>query len=138
MTQKSDYGHWECEEFDPQEYFGFVYRITNKKTGEMYLGCKQLHRTVKRPPLKGRKNKRHSKKESDWREYTGSSKRLNEDIETMGKGQFKFEIIELHESRWELSYGEYKRIIMEDAIPSQKYYNEFLGRVGKAPNKVKY
>jgi hypothetical protein len=137
MSEKIDYGHWVGPEFDPEDYFGFVYVITNTLTGRKYIGQKQLHSTLKRPPLKGRKNKRHSKRESKWREYTGSSRQLNEDMEELGKDKFTFEIIELHESRWELSYGEYCKIINEQAIPSRKYYNEFLGKIGKCPEKAK-
>lgn len=133
-----NYGHWKCKPFDPDEYHGFVYKITNKLTGEVYIGQKRLHKTVKRPPLKGKKNKRHVKKESDWRTYTGSSKRLNEDIQKLGKDNFEFEILELYHSQWELSYAEYKKIILEDAIPNKKYYNEFLGKIGKCPEKAKF
>lgn len=130
-----DYGHWQVsEEFDPQEYFGFVYRITNTTNNMQYIGCKMLHKTIKRPPLKGKKNKRHVKRDSDWRKYTGSSARLNEDIELLGKDKFKFEIIKLADCRWELGYKEYKTIILEDAIPNTGYYNEYLGKVGQCPN----
>jgi len=138
MTKTIDYGHWIAPAFDPFEYFGFVYTITNTETGRTYIGQKQLHFKVKKPPLKGRKNKRHSTKESDWRTYTGSSKSLNLDIDSIGKSKFKFEIIELHDSRWELSYGEYSKIINEHAIPSRSYYNEFLGKVGRCPEKAKF
>lgn len=138
MSEKIDYGHWSVPfEFDPADYFGFVYVITNQKTGKKYIGQKQLHSRFKRPPLKGKKNKRHDIKESDWREYTGSSKSLNADIESLGKKNFKFEIVELTNSKWELSYAEYSKIIKEDAIPSRKYYNEFLGKIGKCPEKAK-
>lgn len=136
-----DYGHWKTTKvgkFDPQDFFGFVYRITNTKTKMQYVGCKQLHRIEKKPPLKGKKNKRHFKKDSDWRSYTGSSKRLNEDIDKLGKEKFKFEIIALADCRWELSYKEYTTIIVEDAIPKKNYYNEFLGKVGRVPESKKY
>ena len=138
MTEKTDYGHWLAEQFDPEEYFGFVYTITNTKSGKVYIGQKQLHRIHKKPPLRDRKNKHHSKRESDWRAYTGSSRSLNEDIADLGKDKFEFRIVELHESRWELSYGEYSKIIKEDAIPNRRYYNEFLGKVGRCPEKAKF
>jgi len=135
----SKYGHWKPKKaFDPDDHFGFVYQITNTVTGEKYIGQKQLWSRFKRPPLKGRKNKRHAIRESDWKTYTGSSVRLNEDIEKLGKENFKFEILELFDSKWELSYGEYKKIIKEDAIPRNDYYNAFLGKIGKCPNKAKY
>jgi hypothetical protein len=135
----SDYGHWNpFEKFDPDEHYGFVYQITNTVTGEKYIGQKQLWSKFKRPPLKGRKNKRHATRESDWKKYTGSSNRLNEDIECIGKDKFEFDILELFESKWELSYGEYCKIIKEDAIPRNDFYNGFLGRLGACPAKAKY
>lgn len=136
MTEKIDYGHWLAEDFDPEDYFGFVYTITNTLTGRVYIGQKQLHRIHKKPPLKGRKNKRHSKRGSDWRKYTGSSNSLNADIEAYGMDKFEFRIVELHHSKWELNYYESKRIIMEDAVIKKTFYNEFLGRVGRPPNRL--
>lgn len=133
-----DYGHWVGLEFEASEHLGFVYVITNLLSGRKYIGQKQLHSTLKRPPLKGRVNKRHSKRESDWRTYMGSSVSLNADILKFGKENFKFEILEVYDSKWEMSYGEYSRIIKEGAIPNRAYYNEFLGKIGKCPEKAKY
>jgi hypothetical protein len=62
----------------------------------------------KRPPLKGKKNKRHEKIETDWKTYTSSSNELNEHIRILGKGNFKFEILRWCDSKWELSYHETK------------------------------
>lgn len=132
-----DYGHWKGKKFKPEDFFGFVYTIKNKKDGRVYIGQKMLHRTIKRPPLKGKKNKRHSKADSDWRTYTGSSKELNADIEKLGKDNFEFKIVQLCETRWELSYTEYKKIIREDAIPNRNYYNGFLGKIGRPSEKEK-
>ena len=131
-----DYGHWECEHFNPDDYLGFVYVITNTVTGRQYIGQKQLHFKVKKKPLKGKVNKRHSTKESDWRTYTGSSKSLNEDIEAIGKDKFTFKIIELCESKWELNYIETKHIVKTDAVIKESYYNMYIGRVGCPPKNM--
>jgi hypothetical protein len=138
-----DLGHW-ClcgvsglSDDNMIDYLGFVYVITRKDTGRKYIGQKKFWKTTSRPPLKGRVNKRRKTVESDWRTYTGSSKSLNLDIEALGKDNFIFEIIALCASKWEMTYTEYKKIIDEDAILRESYYNEFLGRVGKAPNSLK-
>jgi hypothetical protein len=34
------------EEFMPEEYFGFVYKITNLQSGKFYIGRKQLSSTT--------------------------------------------------------------------------------------------
>ncbi len=76
------------EEFtseDVGEYYGFIYRITNLKTGHDYIGRKYFKSKRKLKPLKGRKNKRIRIVETDWNDYYGSSKRLLEDIEELGK-----------------------------------------------------
>lgn len=139
MKNEELYGHWEVlEDFDIHDHFGFVYLITNKASNRKYIGQKQFWFAIKRPPLKGRVNKRHDTKESDWKYYTGSSNELNQDIEVMGKDLFKFEILELHGSKWDLSYAENKKIVMEDALPRNDYYNQFLGKIGKVPNTRKY
>ena len=79
----SDFGHWSSEllteNFDPLNFFGFVYRITRVDTGRSYIGKKQLVFT-RRKKVKGRVNRKHVKKESDWKDYTGSCDELNEEI----------------------------------------------------------
>ena len=64
----------------PQGYVGFVYEITNTQTGRKYIGKKLVEFKKSRPPLKGRKNRRRYKVESDWREYYGSSDALTETV----------------------------------------------------------
>ena len=46
------------------------------------------------PITRGKKpTKKLVTKESDWKTYTGSCNQLNEDIEKIGKQDFKFEIL---------------------------------------------
>ncbi len=52
-----------------EEYIGFVYLITNLTNGKKYIGKKLAKFKVTKKPLKGKKNKRRSTKESDWRTY---------------------------------------------------------------------
>ena len=65
----------------PDDCEAFVYLITNKKNGMKYVGKKLAKFKTTKPPLKGKKNKRRGTKESDWRNYWGSSDHLNADVE---------------------------------------------------------
>jgi hypothetical protein len=61
----------------PEGVVGFVYLITNTQSGKRYIGKKLARFKKTKPPLKGRKNKRRTTVESDWRDYYGSSDALN-------------------------------------------------------------
>lgn len=131
--QPDRYGHWLTVPFNPKDYYGFVYCISNLVTGKKYIGCKKLTSSVTKQPLKGRVNKRRSTKESNWKTYTGSSNQLNKDIEQGAFEDFHYEILELHTGAFDLKYAELCCIIQNDAVRSKKYYNQFIGRVGRCP-----
>ena len=107
----------------PEECVGFVYLITNTKTGRMYVGKKLAKFKRSRPPLKGRKNKRRHTVESDWQDYYGSSDLLTEDVNTLGKEKFKREIIHLCKSKGECNYLEAKEQFARGVLESDDYYN---------------
>ena len=69
----------------PEGIIGFVYLITNLTNDKKYIGKKLAQFKRSKPPLEGRKNKRRTLVESDWRDYYGSSDELNEDVEKLGK-----------------------------------------------------
>ena len=50
----------------------------------MYIGRKYFG-TTRRVKVKGKKRRKVIRKDSNWRDYTGSSKILNSDIEKLGK-----------------------------------------------------
>ena len=77
----------------PEGIEAFVYLITNLTNNKKYVGKKLTLKKVTRPPLKGRKNKRRSKVESDWRDYWGISDNLKEDLEPLGAENFTREIL---------------------------------------------
>jgi len=67
---------WVNPPTDYEGFAGFVYCVTELDTGMKYIGIKRLWKTLKLKPLKGKKNKRHKRVESDWRTYNTSNKEL--------------------------------------------------------------
>tara|TARA_R110001592_G_scaffold120331_4_gene324409 strand:- start:6930 stop:7355 length:426 start_codon:yes stop_codon:yes gene_type:complete len=125
-------GHWTCVEQWSELPFGFVYIITNLSNGMKYIGKKQIVKKSKRPPLKGKKRKRIIVGESDWKTYTGSSDRLNQDIEVLGKDKFTFKIIRSCGNKSELAYMETFYQFQSEALIREDYYNGILNiRIGK-------
>jgi hypothetical protein len=107
----------------PEDVVGFVYQITNTTNGRMYIGKKLARFKRSRPPLKGRKNKRRYKVDSDWRDYYGSSDELTADIQKIGKDKFDREILFYCKSKAELSYVEAREQFARKVLESDKYYN---------------
>lgn len=108
-------GHWKWSgpDFDIDKYLGFVYSITNTKDGRQYIGRKQFWF----------KRGKHWY-ESDWGEYTGSSKWLTTDIARLGKQAFTFEIRSLHKSKSSLRYAETRAIVDARCLEKgHRYYN---------------
>ena len=127
--------HWtykgkQVETIDEQ-FEGFVYLITNTTTGQKYVGKKLAKFKTTKPPLKGRKNKRRGYKESDWRDYWGSSDRLNADVDKLGPDNFTREILYFCKSRAEMSYIEAREQFDRRVLESDEYYNGIINvRVG--------
>lgn len=113
------------------EYEGFVYLITNTTNNKKYVGKKLAKFKTTKPPLKGKKNKRRGYKESDWREYWGSSDKLQEDINQLGEDKFTREILYFCRSRGEMSYMEAKEQFDRRVLETEEYYNGIINcRVG--------
>ena len=107
----------------PEDVVGFVYLITNTTNGRMYIGKKLARFKRSRPPLKGRKNKRRYKIDSDWRDYFGSSDELLADVSKFGKDKFIREILFYCHSKAELSYVEAREQFARKVLESDIYYN---------------
>ncbi len=107
----------------PDDVVGFVYQITNTTNDRMYIGKKLAKFKRSRRPLKGRKNKRRYKVDSDWQEYYGSSDELTLDIKKLGKEYFKREILFYCYSKAELNYVEAREQFARKVLESDNYYN---------------
>ena len=115
----------------PDEYEGFVYLITNLSDNRKYIGKKLAKFKTTKPPLKGKKNKRRGYKESDWRDYWGSSDKLQADVEELGADKFTREILYFCTSRAEMSYLEAKEQFDRRVLETEEYYNGIINvRVG--------
>jgi Putative endonuclease segE, GIY-YIG domain/NUMOD3 motif len=112
----------------PENAFGFVYCISNLSTGQKYIGKKQFWSYLTKK-VKGRKNRVHYQKESDWKKYWSSCAELKEDVQQIGAANFVREIVEIYKSKGELTYGEIehqiKLNVLKATLPSgrQAYYN---------------
>ena len=121
----------------PADKIGFVYLITNLDNGKKYIGKKLVQFKKSRPPLKGRKNRRRFQVESDWREYYGSSDKLTEDIEHIGKDKFKREILFFCKSKAECNYVEAREQFAHKVLESDDWYNGHIRvRVHKLTRKI--
>jgi hypothetical protein len=115
----------------PEDKIGFVYLITNITTGQKYIGKKLAQFKRTRPPLKGKTRKRKSTVESDWREYWGSSERLQTDVATLGPDKFTREILYYCTSKAEMSYIEAREQFDRRVLESDEYYNRIINcRIG--------
>jgi len=129
---------YEDKIFDPAEHSyeslaGFVYVITDLDNNKKYVGKKNFWKIHKLRPLKGKVNKRHSKRDSDWQTYYGSNDQVKLLVEESGEKRFKREIIRLCKTKGEMTYYEMKEQIDREVLFKQDYYNEFIG--GKIHSK---
>ena len=115
---------------DIGDYYGFVYRIINTISGKEYIGRKYF--IQKRKPKGG---KRRVTSESDWKKYYGSSDELKKDIKSIGKKNFRREIISLHKTLGKVNYEETKQLFLHNVLMEAldngepAYYNSnILGR----------
>ena len=113
----------------PEDCVGFVYLITNKASGRMYVGkklskfSKTTYKMVKLKIGTKKKKKIRSKVDSDWIEYYGSSIELNKDVELLGKQNFIREILFYCKSKAECSYIEAREQFGRKVLESDDYYN---------------
>jgi len=115
---------------DINDFFGFVYCITNIESGKQYIGRKYFYQ--KRKPRGG---KRRVTSESDWKRYYGSSAELNSDRKLLGNTAFKREILSLHSRLGDVNYEETKQLFLNNVLSESldngepAYYNSnILGR----------
>ena len=105
-------------------FFGFVYCITNNQSNRQYIGRKYFWKF--RTP-KGKKRK--VKSESDWKKYYGSCPELKEEIQQLGRQNFSRTILSLHKTAGKTNFEETRQLFvngvltesLDDGTP--RYYN---------------
>ena len=107
----------------PEGMVGFVYLITNLTNNRKYIGKKNFYFS-KTKTVKGKKKK--FKVDSDWLTYYGSSAELSADVESIGKENFKREILRFCISKGEFSYFEAKYQFDENVLEREDYYNSYI------------
>jgi len=106
-----------------ESYVGFIYCITDLRNNKKYLGKKLFVSTRRLAPLKGKTRKRVVKKESDWKDYFGSSEEVKLLVEELGRDNFKREILHLCNAKGEMGYLELYEQMKRHALLSDEYYN---------------
>lgn|SRR5574337_49412 len=128
-----DYGHWDIDKigkFNPLDWFGFIYLITNKINGRRYIGKKNFT-FKKRYQL--HKRSRIKYVQSDWKSYNSSCTELQNDIAKLGEENFTFEIVKLCSGKSELTLTEeelqHKHDVIRSHLPDGQYafYNKAIG-----------
>ena len=113
----------------PEDCVGFVYLITNKTSGRMYVGkklakfSKTTYKMVKLKNGTKKKKKIRSKIDSDWQDYYGSSIELQKDVDSLGRENFVREILYFCKSKAECSYIEAREQFTRRVLESTEYYN---------------
>ena len=112
----------------PADAIGFVYRIFNRQTEQVYIGKKILLNKRTRKPLKGYKRKRIDYVESNWMKYTGSNKITKDwDIKHCYR-----EIMYICYNKTMMSYYETKLQFNENVLENDKFLNDnILGKFYK-------
>lgn len=108
---------------DPQNYYGFVYEIENLTTGKKYIGRKYFTQAGYKT-VKGKRKK--IRKESNWLDYYGSNKTLQEDVDKYGRDNFKRTILKLCKSRGNVNYWEAKYQFELSVLEREDYYNDWI------------
>jgi hypothetical protein len=118
----------------PTKTLGFVYKITNLKTGKFYYGKKLAFfskTSIKTVTLKNgvkKKKKTRSLVPSDWKTYWSSSAELVADVENQGEDAFTREILCFCENKGSLSFYEAEYQFKNDVLTTnkEKSYNGII------------
>ena len=130
--------YWDV--INPEDNFGFVYKITNLTDGKFYIGKKvfwnnKKHKLTKKQLAEqtgpGRKPTFEViRTESDWKTYWGSNKQLLADIKALGEDHFECLILHVCKTKKQLTYYEMHYQCKFECLvsPSLSYNDNILGK----------
>ncbi len=118
----------------PPHVVSFVYIITNKKTGQYYIGKKSLYLNKKKKLTKielleyegkrGRKPKtKKITSESDWKSYYSSNEQLKGDVIKLGENNFDRKILEFCTTKKLATYYEVYHQFRTECLKDPLSYN---------------
>lgn len=128
-----------CLETPPNGFYGYVYCIYSLIDNRIYVGKKAFTHKSRRklskkdkllPENKG-KRVQIGLKDSGWLDYFGSSKELLEEIEKLGKENFKREILDFAKNKSELTLKEIEFQIKFNVLRIPSFNNWIGGKVYK-------
>jgi len=123
---------WKNIPDDIEKYQGFVYIIRRKDGKYGYIGKKTFWKTIKLKPLKGKTNKRHRRKETDWKTYWSSNTFIQEDVKKIGEDEFERIILLPCVSKAMMSYFELYFQMKHHVLFDEYYLNGIINiRLGK-------
>jgi hypothetical protein len=118
----------------PKGCIGFVYEITNTRTGKFYIGKKSLFSNTKKRLTKkeiaehtgpGKKpTKKLVTKESNWLDYWGSNKTMLKEIEESGTDIFRRKILKFCFNKKQLTYWEVHFQCVFNVLLIEDSYND--------------
>ena len=130
--------YWDV--INPEDNFGFVYKITNLTDGKFYIGKKvfwnnKKHKLTRKQLAEqtgpGRKPTFEViRTESDWKTYWGSNKQLLADIKALGEDHFECLILHVCKTKKQLTYYEMHHQCKFECLvsPSLSYNDNILGK----------
>jgi hypothetical protein len=129
------------ENFDINEYEGYIYITTILDTGRKYIGKKNFfHNTnvklgkkelANLPTARGKKpSKKKVTKESDWKTYYGSAQEIKDSVKQYPKERITRTLIRLCKTKKELTYYECKYLFDYNVLePNSGFINDnILGK----------
>jgi len=98
--------------------YGFVYLITDKVTGKMYVGRKYFWSMRKKKGALKRK-----REESDRKDYYGSADEIKALVKEFGQDRFYRQILSVHSTKGDVNYSEVREQFRRDVLEKDDYIN---------------